>query len=227
MAAGFERWTAEIGEGLRSFRPAGSSRPASTRMTSPSPCSPRSREGFSSLRYNGAPARSKLRSIPSSPLPSADGPRPIRQLIMTGTWAGEVSAGVAVRGPCRRTPCSSSSGSLGTRHQPGYTPAIWPTFFDAVERAQLGDLLDVLGPQAPTLLEPWTARDLAAHLILRERDSLAGPGLVLPGGWSRLAERRRRALALQGLHMARCDAPVGTAARLLPYRMGAPAPEPQ
>ncbi len=68
-------------------------------------------------------------------------------------------------------------------------------FFDAAERAQLSDLFDELGPQAPTLLEPWTTRDLAAHLILRERDYLAGPGLVLPGGWSRLAERRRRALA--------------------------------
>ena len=70
-------------------------------------------------------------------------------------------------------------------------------FFDAVERAQLSDLLDELGPQAPTLLEPWTTRDLAAHLILRERDHLAGPGLVLPGAWGRLAERRRRALALR------------------------------
>ena len=67
IAAGFERWTTEISEGLRSLRPAASSRPASTRMTSPSPCSPRSREDFSSPRYNGAPARSKLRSIPSSP----------------------------------------------------------------------------------------------------------------------------------------------------------------
>ena len=70
-------------------------------------------------------------------------------------------------------------------------------FFDAVERAQLSDLFDELGPQAPTLLEPWTTRDLAAHLVLRERDYLAGPGLVLPGAWSRLAERRRRALALR------------------------------
>ncbi|HEY5989860.1 MAG TPA: TIGR03085 family metal-binding protein [Streptosporangiaceae bacterium] len=70
-------------------------------------------------------------------------------------------------------------------------------FFDAVERAQLSDLFDELGPQAPTLLEPWTTRDLAAHLVLRERDYLAGPGLVLPGGWGRLAERRRRALALR------------------------------
>ena len=70
-------------------------------------------------------------------------------------------------------------------------------FFDAVERARLSDLFDELGPQAPTLLEPWTTRDLAAHLVLRERDYLAGPGLVLPGAWGRLAERRRRALALR------------------------------
>jgi uncharacterized protein (TIGR03085 family) len=69
-------------------------------------------------------------------------------------------------------------------------------FFDDVERARLCDLLDDLGPLAPTLLDPWTARDIAAHLVLRERDPLAGPGLVLPGVWGRLAERRRRALAL-------------------------------
>ena len=69
--------------------------------------------------------------------------------------------------------------------------------FDAVERAQLTDLLDELGPEAPTLLKPWTTRDLAAHLVLREHDPLAGPGLVLPGAWGRFAERRRSALALQ------------------------------
>jgi hypothetical protein len=44
-------------------------------MTSPSLCSPRSKEDFSSLRYNGALVRSKLRSIPFSPLPSADEPK--------------------------------------------------------------------------------------------------------------------------------------------------------
>ncbi|MFC1407526.1 MULTISPECIES: TIGR03085 family metal-binding protein [Streptacidiphilus] len=70
-------------------------------------------------------------------------------------------------------------------------------FFDAVERVQLSDLLDELGPEAPTLLVPWTTRDIAAHLVLREHDSLAGPGLVLPGVWGRFAERRRRALALR------------------------------
>ena len=69
--------------------------------------------------------------------------------------------------------------------------------FDAVERAQLSDLFGELGPGAPTLLAPWTTRDLAAHLVLRERDYLAGPGLVLPGAWGRLAEQRRRALALR------------------------------
>ncbi|QKG20172.1 TIGR03085 family metal-binding protein [Actinomadura verrucosospora] len=67
--------------------------------------------------------------------------------------------------------------------------------WDAAERAQLADLLDELGPGAPTLLAPWTTRDLAAHLVLRENDALAGPGLVLPGPWSRFAERRQAALA--------------------------------
>jgi hypothetical protein len=46
-----------------------------------------------------------------------------------------------------------------------------------------------------SLLAPWTTRDIAAHLILRERDHLAGPGLILPGAWSRFAQRRQTALA--------------------------------
>jgi uncharacterized protein (TIGR03085 family) len=75
--------------------------------------------------------------------------------------------------------------------------AVDDPLFDAVERAQLSDLLDELGPEAPTLLKPWMTRDLAAHLVLREHDSLAGPGLVLPGAWGRFAERQRSALALR------------------------------
>lgn len=69
--------------------------------------------------------------------------------------------------------------------------------FDAIERAELCTLLTVLGPTAPTVLAPWTTGDLAAHLVLREHDPLAGPGLVVPGAWARFAERRRRALARQ------------------------------
>jgi len=67
--------------------------------------------------------------------------------------------------------------------------------FDALERQQLCDLLVELGPEAPTLLEPWTTRDLAAHLVLREHDSLAAPGLVLGGRWHRFAESRAATLA--------------------------------
>jgi uncharacterized protein (TIGR03085 family) len=67
-------------------------------------------------------------------------------------------------------------------------------WFDGVEREQLCDLLAELGPNAPTLLTPWTTHDLAAHLVLREHDLLAAPGLVVPGGWARFAERRRIAL---------------------------------
>jgi uncharacterized protein (TIGR03085 family) len=68
-------------------------------------------------------------------------------------------------------------------------------FFDAIEREALATLLDELGPDAPTLLDSWTTRDLAAHLVLREHDHLAAPGLVIPGAWGRLAEQRSRALA--------------------------------
>ncbi len=66
---------------------------------------------------------------------------------------------------------------------------------DAIERDRLCDLMRELGPAAPTLLEPWTTHDLAAHLVLREHDPSAAPGLVVPGAWGRLAERRRTALA--------------------------------
>ena len=47
----------------------------------------------------------------------------------------------------------------------------------------------------PTLLDGWTAHDLAAHLVLREHDPVAGPCLVLPGPFERFAERRRVRLA--------------------------------
>ena len=67
--------------------------------------------------------------------------------------------------------------------------------FDARERSGLCDLLDELGPDAATLLTPWTTRDIAVHLYLREHDPVAGPGLVIPGAWARLAERHHRRAA--------------------------------
>jgi uncharacterized protein (TIGR03085 family) len=49
----------------------------------------------------------------------------------------------------------------------------------AAERAALCDLLDSLGPNAPTLCEGWTTYDLAAHLAARDRVPASWPGLAL------------------------------------------------
>ncbi|WP_066913637.1 TIGR03085 family metal-binding protein [Mycobacterium interjectum] len=73
------------------------------------------------------------------------------------------------------------------------TPARPP--LDAQERLALCDVFDGLGPSVPTLLDGWTAHDLAAHLVQREHDLLGGPCLVLPGPLGRFAERRRARLA--------------------------------
>lgn len=48
------------------------------------------------------------------------------------------------------------------------------------ERRSLADLLLRVGPDAPTLCQGWTAADLAAHLVIRERRPDAGLGLVVP-----------------------------------------------
>jgi uncharacterized protein (TIGR03085 family) len=69
--------------------------------------------------------------------------------------------------------------------------------FDAQERSALCDLFEELGADVPTLLKGWTAKDLASHLVLRERDLIAGPCLVLPGRFQRFAERRRVRLTEQ------------------------------
>jgi uncharacterized protein (TIGR03085 family) len=66
---------------------------------------------------------------------------------------------------------------------------------DAQERVALCDLFEELGADVPTLLNGWTAKDLAAHIVLRERDLIAAPCLVLPGLFQRFAERRRARLA--------------------------------
>lgn len=48
------------------------------------------------------------------------------------------------------------------------------------ERHALVDTLADVGPDAPTLCGDWTTRDLAAHLVLRERRLDAAPGILLP-----------------------------------------------
>lgn len=48
------------------------------------------------------------------------------------------------------------------------------------ERAALVETMRSVGPDAPTLCEGWTTRDLAAHLVIRERRPDAAPGIVIP-----------------------------------------------
>ncbi|MEV7237819.1 TIGR03085 family metal-binding protein [Streptomyces sp. NPDC051020] len=47
------------------------------------------------------------------------------------------------------------------------------------ERLLLADLLEAAGPEAATLCHGWTSRDLAAHVVVRERRPDAAAGLVL------------------------------------------------
>ncbi|MGF7233675.1 MAG: TIGR03085 family metal-binding protein [Frankia sp.] len=63
------------------------------------------------------------------------------------------------------------------------------------ERRALCDLLDQVGPDAPTLCAGWTTYDLAAHLVTRDRVPSAGPGLIIPAfhGRTERAERAQRA----------------------------------
>ncbi len=75
-----------------------------------------------------------------------------------------------------------------------------------IERGALCDTLLALGPDAPTLCDPWRTRDLAAHLILREhRPDLAsgmwfgplegrmerGQAAIAAGDYPRLVEQVR------------------------------------
>jgi uncharacterized protein (TIGR03085 family) len=77
----------------------------------------------------------------------------------------------------------------------------------ATERARLAALFDEVGPDAPTLCEGWQTRDLAAHLVVRERRPDAAAGVLVralsgytdkvqngiaAGPWNALVERVRR-----------------------------------
>jgi uncharacterized protein (TIGR03085 family) len=71
----------------------------------------------------------------------------------------------------------------------------------ARERAALADLLEELGPDAPTRCDGWTTAHLAAHLVTRDRRPDTTPGYVLEStrigrplaAWSHRVEDRLRA----------------------------------
>ncbi|MEU9956877.1 TIGR03085 family metal-binding protein [Streptomyces sp. NPDC050982] len=59
------------------------------------------------------------------------------------------------------------------------------------ERLLLADLLETEGPDAPTLCEGWNTRDLAAHVVVRERRPDAAGGILI----KQLAARLDRVMA--------------------------------
>lgn len=77
-----------------------------------------------------------------------------------------------------------------------------PTTESAVKRrGELCDLLSSLTLEqwtAETLCAGWDAADIAAHLIVREREPWAAPGLVLGGPFAELTDRRRLAWTARG-----------------------------
>lgn len=60
---------------------------------------------------------------------------------------------------------------------------------DRRERAALCELFLAQGPDAPTLCGEWSTADLAAHLVVRERNPLAMPGIVLGGRFEGTTEK--------------------------------------
>jgi len=63
-----------------------------------------------------------------------------------------------------------------------------------LQRAALADALDSVEPSAPTLCTGWTAADLAAHVVIRDRRPDAAPGIMIKpfAGWTESVRRHQR-----------------------------------
>lgn len=59
------------------------------------------------------------------------------------------------------------------------------------ERLRLVAAARAAGEDAPTLCEGWTTRDLATHLVIREREPVAALGIALPAFSGRLEDTER------------------------------------
>ena len=102
---------------------------------------------------------------------------------------GRLDLAGPVAAPCRR------AGPAGVRDDGAHDDEpICRAGYVRAERAHLADLFGDLGPDQPTLCEGWTTRDLAAHLVVRERrpDSLPGVAVPVLAAWT---ERVRSAQA--------------------------------
>jgi uncharacterized protein (TIGR03085 family) len=88
----------------------------------------------------------------------------------------------------------------------------------AAERAALVEAMRAAGPDAPTLCEGWTVRDLAAHLVIRERRPDAAAGIVVPPlrGWGDHVRRSYAAKPFDELLDLVADGPPITSGFALP-----------
>lgn len=84
-----------------------------------------------------------------------------------GSIVVALAAILAHTDPCRA--CAAESDHAYDRFMPRYAES---------ERQSLADLLLTLGPDGPTINEGWATRDLAAHLVLRERRPDAAVGIL-------------------------------------------------
>ena len=101
------------------------------------------------------------------------------------------------------------------------------TRFASSERQALCDTFERVGPDAPTLCSPWLTRDLAAHLVVRERRPDVAAGILVPAlagrmqrvqdqyagwDWARLVEHVRSGPPAWSLtSLARVDEAINTA----------------
>lgn len=86
------------------------------------------------------------------------------------------------------------------------------------ERARLCETALAAGADAPTLCGDWSVKDLAVHLVIREGDLLAAPGIIVKP-LAFLTERASRKLAAKSLE--ELVERVRTPPRLSPFRIPA------
>lgn len=78
------------------------------------------------------------------------------------------------------------------------------TRFAHAERLALASTMEEVGPDAPTLCSGWNVRDLAAHLVLRERRPDAAAGILLDRLAPYTARVQRRIAARDFQELLRC-----------------------
>lgn len=89
--------------------------------------------------------------------------------------------------------------------------------FASIERQGLCDTFERVGPDVPTLCPPWLARDLAAHLVVRERRPDVAAAIWLPALTGRLERVQNGYAAWEWprlINEVRCGPPLWSPASL-------------